>query len=377
MTWRRRHESNLDENMTPKTIISDAAEARHQAAQQRAASYLRRVCPACGTDAPEAEAVFSSAPKDFLAANPGWDRRALSELPLDWETPCRIVRCGTCRFVYAQHVLTDDALQLLYSQGVDHEHSRQKIRRWEKRITNLPVWFTLHELALHAQRKVVDLSVLDYGCGWGDFLLVATAPGVKAVGLEISPRKVAWAREQGATIETSEEAISQHTPFDLFYAQQVLEHLADPRESLEQIYQWVRPGGCGYVSVPFFSDQRILQIRRQWNAGPPPDKNIDAWQHLNYFSPDSLANMLQSVGFEVIGGSPGIMTQPSAGYADRSPLLAKLRWAWRKRRAARDLPPAIDPSTTTSLFVTKPASALLNAGDNQHYEVTTNSESRS
>ena len=76
----------------------------------------------------------------------------------------------------------------------------------------------------------------------------------------------------------------------------VVEHLADPIKSINQIKEILKPNGILVIDVPNeFNDFQIAARDTH---------NLDSWwiappNHLNYFSKDSLSNLLEHMGFEI------------------------------------------------------------------------------
>ena len=73
-------------------------------------------------------------------------------------------------------------------------------------------------------------SVVDVGCGPGVFVAQFDADGMKAVGVEYSPRLRAQARRRGATVHSFDVAGPTPPPpggpFDLAFSSEVAEHIA-------------------------------------------------------------------------------------------------------------------------------------------------------
>jgi SAM-dependent methyltransferase len=98
-------------------------------------------------------------------------------------------------------------------------------------------------------------SVLDVGCGSGSFLDLVrrTGPDRETLGLELSPRAVASARQQGLPVEL--RSLADHVEanpgaFAVVTAFQVLEHIPEPRPFIEGLLAAVAPGGPLIVGVP-------------------------------------------------------------------------------------------------------------------------------
>jgi hypothetical protein len=63
----------------------------------------------------------------------------------------------------------------------------------------------------------------------------------------------------------------------------------------------IKPGGLAFVSCVIheaMSPSGWGKIRRKVAAGAPLTKNVNPWEHLNYFSPKTLVELMRTGGFE-------------------------------------------------------------------------------
>lgn len=108
-----------------------------------------------------------------------------------------------------------------------------------------------HEMAISDLRP--GDRVLEVGCGAGAFVQRLVKAGVDAVGLELNEAAVAQARSVG--IPVSGESIgayaaAQPASCDMVCSFEVLEHVADPYDFIEQQVRALRVGGRLAIGVP-------------------------------------------------------------------------------------------------------------------------------
>jgi len=149
-------------------------------------------------------------------------------------------------------------------------------------------------------RPLDGLSVLDIGCGWGQTLRYLAAKGARCAGFDPAPEAVAYVQSLGIACERAgmeRMDVFEGRRFDVVLLMNVLEHLSDPVQVMEDIRHAVlAPGGVLVVEVPnefnaFQVAAQTLHDLPQWWVAPPA--------HLNYFSASSLTALLQGTGFEV------------------------------------------------------------------------------
>ncbi len=110
--------------------------------------------------------------------------------------------------------------------------------------------------------KVIELaagaSILDVGCGDGNFLAMARDAGLAgAVGLDFCSESVERCRAQGlkAYTDTVDGAVAAGrfppNSFDFVVSFHCLEHIPDPLAFMVELKHAVKPGGAILVSTPY------------------------------------------------------------------------------------------------------------------------------
>lgn len=136
--------------------------------------------------------------------------------------------------------------------------------------------------------------ILDVGCGRGVLLKELANRGFEAHGFEVSP-SAAEGVDSRIKIRIGDDLHDANYPsghFDQVIIWHVLEHVSDPRGTIEEIHRILKPGGETVVAVPNFSS---LQAR--WSG--PAWFHLDLPRHLYHFSAAGLAKLLETSGFLV------------------------------------------------------------------------------
>lgn len=117
----------------------------------------------------------------------------------------------------------------------------------------------LHDLALARIEPLVAPAarVLDVGCGGGGFAvrLAGRVPGLRVVGLDLSPEQIARARRRAASLSdrvsfvegTAVDLPFGRGEFDVVYSLGSLKHWPDPARGLRECARVLRPGGRLWV----------------------------------------------------------------------------------------------------------------------------------
>jgi len=137
--------------------------------------------------------------------------------------------------------------------------------------------------------------LLDVGCGSGSYLAQMVRLGWRAVGIDVSERACATAAAAGLQVHCGmiRDVPLAEQSFDVVTIWETLEHVPDPRPTLERIRALISPGGRLLGSVP-----NIDTLYLRWFG--PAYLHLDLPRHLLHFSRRSLRGLLERSGFRRI-----------------------------------------------------------------------------
>jgi SAM-dependent methyltransferase len=205
-----------------------------------------------------------------------------------------IVRCRRCGLVFVGIQQTAQELAAFYDAAYWEDPGEEGYASYAAAEERKRHHYGGLLAELEALRPAGDL--LELGSAYGFFLDEARRRGWRVRGIEPSPHAAAHAREQ-LHLDVVSEPLAQLPPepdsVDCIAMWDVVEHLPDPRATLEAAFAWLRPGGVLALST---GDVRSLTARihgRDWSLLTPP------W-HQFYFSRATMRRLLEDIGFEVV-----------------------------------------------------------------------------
>ena len=136
--------------------------------------------------------------------------------------------------------------------------------------------------------------MVDFGCGDGAFLRMATPLVRQAVGVDCNPDAIERLRLAGLTGEVMScpEFARRHPEgFDVACAFQTLEHITEIDEFIKAVVRSVRPGGRVFLSVP--NRRRFARENGEPLDCPP--------HHVSRWDPAQWRVLAERFGLELLG----------------------------------------------------------------------------
>ena len=228
----------------------------------------------------------------------------------------RVVRCDDCGLLMANPQPSDEELARIY--GGDYflveknEIGQQHVDELKQATADL--YLDL----LERYRGKGAGTLLEVGCGQGDFLVRAAARGLTVTGIEYSQHACEMARNKLRNVSDSAvmcgEISSATGQYDICACSDLIEHVRNPRLFLAQVHKLLRPNGIVFIATPTLDSWSARLLRNRWMEFKA--------EHLFYFKASTLQTLLIDCGFGKIIECPGKKTLSVdyiAGHFERYP----------------------------------------------------------
>ncbi|MBI5970622.1 MAG: class I SAM-dependent methyltransferase [Deltaproteobacteria bacterium] len=166
--------------------------------------------------------------------------------------------------------------------------------------SNVDYWTWNFEISWHhrqflEEKNLVGKTLLDIGCGVGEFLVEVKKAGCDVYGVDFVAEKIVVAKKRfglenvfcASVFDAADTFKGMGFDFVTFF--EVLEHLEDPVGFIRQVRTLLNPGGCIALSVP---NRGRTMARFDTEDGPP--------HHLTRWNINSVTRFLGLNGFKVI-----------------------------------------------------------------------------
>jgi ubiquinone/menaquinone biosynthesis C-methylase UbiE len=191
---------------------------------------------------------------------------------------------------------------------------------WER----LPPGLAPPDWALRREFLVAELNpgerALDLGSGAGEFTAELARAGARdVIGAEIAESALARARERYPELDFRLIPCDGPLPFgdnvfDLVWASEVIEHVADTARWLSEVRRVLKPGGRVLITTPSHGRLRLLLGGVESYSDPLGD-------HFHLYTRRALQSLLREFGFAAIEvravGGPPLLRRTLLGRAVR------------------------------------------------------------
>lgn len=120
------------------------------------------------------------------------------------------------------------------------KHRKKRLAEGEKRLVRL-------------ENLISEIdTVLDFGCGSGEFIELCNQKGLVTTGFEPGKGYAEYAKTKRnlSVITGTSDTLEIVEQFDLITSFHVFEHLVDPLNILQKMQLWLKPGGKIFLETP-------------------------------------------------------------------------------------------------------------------------------
>lgn len=245
-----------------------------------------------------------------------------------------IVVCQTCGFCFADNLPDQSAFDIYYRQMSKYEHRDRSGQPSEFETRQFPALAQFIKRYIPSQ----DARILEIGCANGGLLNALKHLGYKnLLGVDPSP-VCARNAEQLYQIEVLTCALSdlkvETGPFDFIILVAVLEHIKDLNGALTKLSELLSPTGKIYIEVPDAT---------QFTSSPDAPFQEFSIEHINFFSPTSLTNLMGVFRFSEV-----FLTQVSYDQTDTHTGCA-IRMVLKKNNVENEFVPELDHTSEVGI----------------------------
>lgn len=204
-----------------------------------------------------------------------------------------LLKCEMCQFIWQQYSLKEKLQKVLYDEIIDYKSSYKKSKKMFKLQKNS---FQNEFNFIKNFFKSEKVNVLDYGAGWGSWILSIKNKRNNTYALEFSKRRQKILSKEGIRLISLPKLIEKKNKIDFIRVEQVLEHLDNLNEALNIFHNVSKKNSLLQIAVP---NSKAL-FKNGWNKRLLTKGPAQPLEHLNSFTKKSLNKLLYKFSFKKI-----------------------------------------------------------------------------
>lgn len=235
-----------------------------------------------------------------FSKNPGDDEHHRISCPLCGTAQSRMLfdcgsyffeKCRNCGLVFQNPRPSQECLIKRY----DQDYFNYEIEG-EKNFLDLMIK-GLDDIGFFGRKPVRgDNTFLDIGCAAGILIEYLEKLGWETTGLDVCRASAEYGinkRKLNIKINTLEGEAFPDASFSFIHSSHVIEHIADPRSFVREIYRILKPSGTACIVTPNIDGLQARVYRKNWR--------LCIADHVILFSKRTLKRLLAEEGFRITG----------------------------------------------------------------------------
>lgn len=204
------------------------------------------------------------------------------------QEPFEIHECMKCGLLFTEPRPKPEEIGKYYESKEYYSHQENKKGFIPK------IYESVKKVNLRHKRKLATEgmkagTLLEIGCGVGDFLHEMEQNGWNCTGIEPSEeaKAIAKNRVKAKLLDPNEIATLEDESFDLITLWHVLEHVDNLKEEVMHLQRLLKKGGRLVLALPNFKSADAEFYKEYWAA-------YDVPRHLNHFCKESINNIFKT-----------------------------------------------------------------------------------
>ena len=209
--------------------------------------------------------------------------------------------CKKCSLIQASPVFDNSSLTVFYERYYRSlkENKRGSTIIRQRLVRQIRAGNRILKKIEQYLDKASKPQLVEIGCGAGGIVKVLRDSGFDTIGYDIDPTLLKYGRDELGLPLFQEHFKTNLEAYDGIILRHVLEHIPDPRELLDRIFQSLKPGGIFYVEVPGI--RAIGKGKYDYNL-----LRYFVIEHVFVFEKRTLLQLIEPYGFELLEGDESI-----------------------------------------------------------------------
>ncbi|MEM6813301.1 MAG: class I SAM-dependent methyltransferase [Bacteroidota bacterium] len=204
--------------------------------------------------------------------------------------------CNKCGLVFTNPRPNEESIHKYYLSNKYLSHTN-KSGNLLSLLYKLVRVYTIKKKIKLIQKYTENKTILDYGCGTGDFLQACKKAGFRTFGLEPNENAKTQAQKKDLHLISNLKDLKERV--DIITAWHVIEHVHDLKSVIRLLKKNLNNDGILFIAVPNMKSYDALYYKEHWAA-------YDVPRHLYHFTQESFGKLIAKNKFKLIDTVPMI-----------------------------------------------------------------------
>ncbi len=205
----------------------------------------------------------------------------------------KLLECKNCNLIFQEQIPNKEFSQELYENYIDKNDSLKKKDNYEKKFYK-KLFYEMGLIKNIFKKKNEEISILDFGAGWGFWLNYLKKNNFDVHAFEISETRINFLKKN--QIKVINDIKNINNKFDFIYSEETFEHIPDPKETLVNLTKILKDNG--FIMLRFPSSFLFkLKLNRKYK---PCTDCAHPLEHINLLKKKSFEEMIKDSNLEII-----------------------------------------------------------------------------
>lgn len=233
--------------------------------------------------------------------------------------PHVIAKCNICNCKYVRNVVNGISQNSNETHDFESERSKKKIIKQNKDFFNKKIKDNLFENEIYklkllkslANKKINELSIIDYGCGLGEFPKLSEILGFKKIvafdPMYTDDHQISYEQSNFKNINVINniDQLSKNTKFDIIVCTAVIEHAISPKKIFSDLKKISNVNTIILFSNPVMDIERDVSKIKKLVALKANKIKIKKYLHyhlghINFMLGEQVNHLINDYGFKII-----------------------------------------------------------------------------
>ncbi len=173
--------------------------------------------------------------------------KGLIDINLLKEYEYKLLECSYCNLIFQEQIPNEKFSHELYEKYIDKEDSLKKKDNYEEKYYK-KLFYEISLIKNIFKKRSEEISVLDFGAGWGYWLNYLKKNKFDVYAYEVSESRINFLKKNNINVISNLENLDNK--FDFIYSEETFEHISYPKETLINLSKILKKDGFIMLRFP-------------------------------------------------------------------------------------------------------------------------------